>query len=865
MSIRYKILLGCLSLTMLTVILGGITRESEKALGDVAIRIYDQAFLALSYLRAGQNGLANLRTAIHRREAEAMGADAAAGSGDHGGLVAAWLPPIRDDLDVARARAMSVEGSAAAARLGGQIDAIQLVAPRDTKRLLAELEQLQHEFDTAVEIYAGDGFRYRRSVGQMVESTLTNAWIAIAVSVAVALLITSVLSRSIVPAMREAVELAKAIAGGKLDNVIAPRGNGEPAQLLGALAAMQAAICGNLERINALMLKQRAKHADQLGEQNTRFEAALNNMSQGLCMFDEASRLVVMNPRYLEIFGLRSDVVRCGMAFSEVVGQLIEHGCYRPDLTTDTLCEMTRTALSNEATTPVYRELADGRVIAATHRRMSSGGWVSTFEDVTDRRRIEERLSFMARHDALTGLPNRTLFREHMEQLREQGARPAVLCLDVDRFKNVNDTLGHPVGDGLLRAVADRLRAAALPTDLVVRMGGDEFAMVRADDGGPASAAALAAEIVDAVARPFEIDGHHVTVSASVGIAFAELAGLAAADLLKNADMALYRAKGEGRSTFRFFEAEMDACLQAKRSLELDLRAALRLDQFELFYQPLVDTALGRVAGFEALLRWRHPERGLVSPASFIPLAEEIGLIQEIGDWVIETACAEAVSWPDDIKVAVNLSPLQFRNRLLASWVATCLSKAGLSPSRLELEITESVLLADSQAVLTILNELKLLGVSISMDDFGTGYSSLSYLRKFPFDKIKIDQCFTRSLFETDGLAIVRAVIGLGRSLNMAVVAEGVETCEQLRVLEEEGCFQAQGYLYSKPRPAFELASLRREIERTAFRRPSSLAGGAARDASAPPPHGTGDILTGPALAVAPRALHSTRSGVRRS
>ena len=808
MSIRYKILMGCLSLTLLTVILGGITRESEKALGDVAIRIYDQAFMALSYLRASQNGLVNLEATIYRTEAEMLPTGEAHGRPTHFDVLHPSLSAVRDDLNVARTRAMSPEGGEAAAKLASKIDEILRTDVSDRPKLLADLKQLQEDYDVAVEIFAGDGYRYRRRVGEMVERTLANAWIAIISSVIVALLITWALSRSIVPAMRQAVFLAQAIAAGKLDNRIVPRGRGEPAQLISALGSMQDSISRNLERIKALMSEQKAHHAEEIGEYNTRFEAALNNMSQGLCMYDEQSRLLVMNRRFLEVFNVPADVVQCGMTHRQVAEKLVACGCYRIDLSADTLSEVTRNSLGSGHTAPFHQELANGRIVAETHSPIPGGGWVATFEDVTERRQVEERLSYMARHDSLTGLPNRTMFLEHMQQLREHKACPAVLCLDIDRFKTINDTLGHPIGDGLLREVAVRLTAAASPTDMLVRLGGDEFALVRADDEDPNAVAALAARIVDSLALPFEIGGHQIVVSASIGVAVTHGRNPDADDLLKNADMALYRAKAEGRSTFRFFEPEMDARLQARRSLELDLRAALERDQLELFYQPLVSTRTGQITGFEALLRWRHPERGLVPPASFIPLAEEMGIIHEIGAWVIETACSEARTWSDDINVAVNLSPVQFRNRLLADQVAGCLARTGLSAARLELEITESVLLNDSEAVLMILNELKLLGLRISMDDFGTGYSSLSYLRKFPFDKIKIDQCFTRSLFEDDGLAIVRAVIGLGRSLHMEVIAEGVETIEQLRLLQNEGCLQAQGYYFSRPIPASELPML---------------------------------------------------------
>jgi diguanylate cyclase (GGDEF)-like protein len=412
----------------------------------------------------------------------------------------------------------------------------------------------------------------------------------------------------------------------------------------------------------------------------------------------------------------------------------------------------------------------------------------------------------MARHDALTGLPNRLMFREEMERAGTSARSVAVLCLDLDGFKNVNDTLGHPVGDQLLCAVAKRLKTAARANDLVVRLGGDEFALLCPDPAGPGAVAALAAEIVRVMSQPFMVDVHQVVVGASVGIALIDIAEFDPDDLLKKADLALYRAKEDGRNNFKFFEPEMDARIQARRALESDLRDALQRNEFLVVFQPLVRTDTGETAGFEALVRWRHPARGLVPPATFIPVAEEIGLIEEIGNWVLRAACSEAMNWPDYIKIAVNLSPIQFRNRALALQVASILSDTGLPASRLELEITESVLLNDSDMVLSILKELKLLGVSISMDDFGTGYSSLSYLHKFPFDKIKIDQCFIRGLFDSDGLAIVRAVIALGRSLGIDVIAEGVETAEQLQTLRDEGCPQAQGYLFSRPRPAAELA-----------------------------------------------------------
>ena len=433
--------------------------------------------------------------------------------------------------------------------------------------------------------------------------------------------------------------------------------------------------------------------------------------------------------------------------------------------------------------------------------------------DVTERRRAEARISHMAHHDALTDLPNRLLFRERLDEalirVRRHDESLAILCLDLDHFKDVNDTLGHPIGDKLLRQVSSRLRDCLRESDVVARLGGDEFAIIQTGIRTPEDASDFAIRLVDLVGEPYDIDGHHVIIGASVGIAVAPNDGDNPDRLLKNADMALYRAKGDGRGTFRFFEPEMDARVQARRALELDLRKALVAGEFEIYYQPLVNLREDAVTGFEALLRWKHPVRGMVSPADFIPLAEEIGLIVPLGEWVLRQACSQAATWPDHVKVAVNLSPVQFKSRNLLPAVMLALASSGLSAARLELEITESVLLSESEANLATLHQLRALGVRISMDDFGTGYSSLSYLRTFPFDKIKIDQSFVRELAANgDCMAIVRAVAGLGSSLGIPTTAEGVETNEQLEWLRSEGCTEVQGYLFSPPRPAEEIGRL---------------------------------------------------------
>ncbi len=439
--------------------------------------------------------------------------------------------------------------------------------------------------------------------------------------------------------------------------------------------------------------------------------------------------------------------------------------------------------------------------------------------DITERKRAEARIAFMAHHDALTELPNRVLLRERMEQmlsrLRRNGCGLAVHCIDIDNFKTVNDSLGHPVGDLLLQAVAERLRDTVRQEDVVARLGGDEFAILQADITNTAEVASLAGRILAMLAEPFDLDGNVITAGASIGVAIAPGDGVEADQLLKNADMALYRAKGDGKNTVRFFEAEMDARAREHRRLELDLRAALQAGALQVHYQPLVQLATGAVTGCEALVRWRHPERGMVSPAEFVALAEETGLIGQLGAFVLKQACADAARWPEPIKVAVNLSPLQFRSGNLLAVVSEALEASGLAPARLELEITETLLLDRSGLVLTTLHALRALGINISMDDFGTGYSSLSYLRSFPFDKIKIDRSFVQDMgANADSQAIVKAIIGLGASLGITITAEGIETVSDMERLRDEGCDEGQGYLFSKARPNAEIVAALMQDER---------------------------------------------------
>ncbi len=577
-------------------------------------------------------------------------------------------------------------------------------------------------------------------------------------------------------------------------------------RMVGELGELQSAF---------LSMTRRLSHRDaELVAQNERFEAALETMSQGLCMFDADQKMVVCNRRFGELYGLSPEQTPPGVGLRDVLESRVEGGCY-PDIDADEyVCKQLAVAASGEPSTGIAK-LRDGRVLLIQHIPKPNGGWVATHEDITARQKADAKISHMARHDALTDLPNRVLLRECLEAGLKRVSDDdtiAVLCIDLDNFKSVNDTLGHYAGDLVLRTATDRLLGSTGKSDTVARLGGDEFAIIQLDAEQPVSATALAERVIEVLSAPYDLEGQGVVIGASIGIAIAPGDGTSPDELLKNADLALYRAKAEGRGAFRFFEREMDARMREKRALEVDLRAALELSEFELFYQPLINLADGEIVAFEALLRWRHPDRGLVSPDAFIPVLEETGLIVAVGEWVLRQACSEATGWPDGIRVAINLSPVQFRGRALGLSVVSALAATGLLASRLELEITERVLLQKNEATLSTLHQLRNLGVHIAMDDFGTGYSSLSYLRSFPFDKIKIDRSFVRELCEGDDcIAIVRAVLGLGNNLGMTVTAEGVETEEQLERLRAEGCTEVQGYLLSRPKPATDIPELIRK------------------------------------------------------
>jgi diguanylate cyclase (GGDEF)-like protein len=923
MTIRGRILIAFLVMSVITAALGAYTTLGVRNAGMLVDKTFDESLMSINYARAAATDFASMRAAFARRwiATDPNMRRTLADEMDKLGK------SLSEDLDIAAQRSQSVRATRAADSVKRAVAAWQDVCARLLDSAQSDVnwatldrfgQRVDDEIDLFVNYTAGDGFLYRQSARAAVRHDLQLNVIGIALALLLSALVAWALARRIAGPVAVASNVAKLIAAGNLD-VAVPKGsadelgtllasmgvmrdnikvmmdreveqrrsaqgrladalenspegvvvvdaddgivlaNAQAADLLGVpafllkpgtpLAQLEPALRGSADAEHVLMRCDNALHAtrealmangrwlrisrsptrDQgfivlcsdisrlkkqewsLRETNLLLDVALENMSQGLCLYDSQNRLEIFNRRFLEIFRLPPDRIRTGLSYKEVLEACVPINNLT-GITADQLYEAHIGFLEENAIGPHLYDLSNGRVISCTYTRTNDGRWLATYEDVTERRQAEAKIMHMARHDALTGLPNRVLFRDKMEQALGRGERLAVMFLDLDRFKGVNDSLGHSVGDALLCAVTERLQRVVRGVDTVARLGGDEFAIVQSQ-ARPSEAGELAAKVIEALLEPFEVHGHQVVIGTSIGIAMAPTDGNEPDQLLRNADMALYRAKANGRGSYHFFQSEMDAQMQERRRLELDLRKALLANEFELYYQPLVQLASGEVCSFEALLRWNHPERGLVGPDEFIPVAEEIGLIVPLGEWVLRQACKDAIAWPDKITVAVNLSAVQFRNPTLALSVVSALGQSGLSASRLELEITESVLLQDDRAVLDTLHQMRDLGVKICMDDFGTGYSSLSYLRSFPFDKIKIDRSFVHELGkENDCVAIIRAVTRLGASLGMITTAEGVETEQQLEILRAEGCVQAQGFLFSKPKPLAEIPALLERI-----------------------------------------------------
>ena len=583
----------------------------------------------------------------------------------------------------------------------------------------------------------------------------------------------------------EAVRLAERVAAGDFTGEIASNRRDELGRLLRSLAEMQSQLKTRSIRDSAMMEK---------------LNTALNNMSQGLCMFGPDNRLVHWTDRYAKMYRIAPGRLFVGCSLEEMLKARKDAGtAYRDRSEYDEKLEV---ALATRSHDSIIADLADGRIVHVAYQPTENGGWVSTHEDITERRQNEERIAHLAFHDQLTGLPNRAAFNVHIAKTLRSALDShesfALVCIDLDRFKEINDVYGHSAGDRFLAKVGRRL-ASACGGAFLARPGGDEFIVVL-PMATPALTQALCARLSAVLHAPVGIDEYEIAGSVTIGASLYPQDGADVDTLVANAEAALYRAKAEERGTIRLFEPAMDRQIREKRYLQQDIAAALEKKELELYFQPQA-SAGGDIFGFEVLLRWRHPARGMVSPALFIPLAEETGAIAAIDEWVLREACREAASWPNPLSIAVNLSPIDFRRRDVPAMVLAILLETGLSPQRLEIEITEGVLIEDFDRAIAILRKLKNLGVGIAMDDFGTGYSSLSYLQSFPFDKIKIDQTFIAKIGRNfQASAIVHAIIGLGRALALPVIAEGVETEEQRTFLANEGC-EIQGFLIGRPQP----------------------------------------------------------------
>jgi diguanylate cyclase (GGDEF)-like protein len=923
MTIRGRILIAFLIMSVITAALGAYATMGVRNAGLLVDKTFDESLMSINYARAAATDFASMRAAFARGWIE----NDANTRSEFETEIDKLGKSLLEDLDIAAERSQSIRATRAAESVKRAAAAWQEVcarllegAQRDVNWTTLDryADKVNDEIDLLVNYTAGDGFLYRQSARAAVGHDVQLNIACIALALLLSALVAWALARRIVGPLAVASNIAERMAAGKLD-VAVPKGsadelgalltamgvmrdnikammdrevaqrrsaqtrladalenspegvvvvdaddgivlaNAQAADLLGVpphllkpgtpLSQLEPALRGSADAEHVLMRCDSELHATRealmangrwlrisrsptsdngfivlcsdisplkkqewsLRETNLLLDAALENMSQGLCLYDAQNRLEVYNRRFLEIFRLLPEQVSTGISYKDVLEICLPINNLSGK-SADDLFEEHIAFLREKSVGPHVYDLNNGRVISCSYTRTEDSRWLATYEDVTDRRQAEAKIMHMARHDALTNLPNRVLFRDKMDQALRRGERLAVMFLDLDRFKGVNDSLGHSVGDALLCAVTERLQRVVRGVDTVARLGGDEFAIVQSQ-ARPSDASELAAKVIETLLEPFEVHGHQVIIGTSIGIAMAPTDGGDPDQLLRNADMALYRAKANGRGNYHFFQSEMDAQMQERRRLELDLRKALIAEEFELYYQPLVQIASGEVCGFEALIRWNHPERGIVGPDNFIPVAEEIGLIVPLGEWVLRRACKDAVGWPANITVAVNLSAAQFRNPMLALSVVSALGQSGLAASRLELEITESVLLQDDRAVLDTLHQIRDLGVRICMDDFGTGYSSLSYLRSFPFGKIKIDRSFISELGkENDCVAIIRAVTRLGASLGMVTTGEGVETEQQLEILRAEGCVQAQGFLFSKPKPLSEIPALLREL-----------------------------------------------------
>ncbi|MEX6505399.1 EAL domain-containing protein [Jiella sp. M17.18] len=794
MSIRLRLFVGSIVFALLTATFGFFSYNSQVSSLELIRQLYSNGMDPLSRLQQAKSNVDTLRarfeSGIEKKDSsqrfvaegpqlEDLLVNVSALNAEIGGVLSADLSePARKML-----RSVLYPLSLISTAQGHLSD----------QTVLRELKQVSLGIGEAVQIVHNDMVGMKSDADDSIHGAMILNGIAIA-SVILALSAFFVfLSRSVGGALRRLVDTARALAAGQLDMPIVPTGPREVRNVLAALVEMQ----DRCEFLETTLAEKTDLLSGQLAVQQDQLAAALNNMTQALCMLDGQKRLVVCNEVFGEYFGNHAAGTPGRKIFDD------------PRLTAP---------LQEHETAVHLHEMESGAVMEVKRRGMPEKGLLITFEDITEKQQIAKRLEHLAGHDGLTDLPNRRCFGEDLDELLLKSRGPfTVAVLDIRNFKSINDTYGHPIGDALLKECGRRLVELAGPRATVARLGGDEFAIIAPAARSPEDSLALGEKILADFEAPFEVEERRIFASASIGLVHTSpakgVAGEISADIiLQNCDLALYKAKEDRRGAYRIFQPSMRQKLKQRREMELDLQVALDKGQFELFYQPFVDAEEGRVSGFEALLRWRHPEKGMISPSLFIPLAEETGLIEKLGVWGLETACRQAAGWPTDMAVSVNLSAVQFKSPTLLTDVARVLSTSGLAPSRLQIEVTESLFLDESDRVLSILSEFRRRGLTISMDDFGTGYSSLGYLSRFPFDKIKIDQSFVRDMARPENIAIVRSVIGLSRALGMKVIAEGIETAEQMQVLYDEGCREMQGYFFSRPRPAGDLPLMLSEI-----------------------------------------------------